>query len=333
MVRIAFFLGILFFGLNSFAQGRGETVRFQDYVGPGNLMARVAIEKGFCEKAGLKCQLQVLASGPLGVQALMAKSIDAGFFTNTVMVGPVSQGAKIKMVVGAATANPAILIAGNHLAFPNADKQWPHFMPDLRGKKIGVPARGSLMEFILTWMVVKSGMKTDDVTIVAVGGPDTAYGALVSKQVDALMMFEPAGSMCAVLGTCKVVWRAATDRQPAEMFAHNSGGNGIVLTQDYIDRNPHVVDAITQVFKEADVFINNPANFEEVIQITRKYYRLEIPRGDDVIRYSIKLAIDSKNYVARLDRKALQAQLDFMVETKMVEKLPPLSSFILATAP
>lgn len=333
MLKVGSFLLAFFFHLSSLAQGRGETVRFQDYVGPGNLMARVAIEKGYCEKAGIKCQLQVLASGPLGVQALMSKSIDAGFFTNVVMVGPVSQGAKIKMVVGAATANPAILIAGNHLTFPNADKPWPNFMSDLRGKKIGVPARGSLMEFILTWMIVKSGMKVEDVTIVAVGGPDTAYGALISKQVDALMIFDPAGSMCSVLGTCKVIWRAATDRQPAEMFAHNSGGNGIVLTQDYIDRNPHVVDAIIRVFREADAFINNPANFEEVIQITRKYYRLDIPKGDEVIRYSIKLAIESKNYVARLDRTALQAQLDFMVETKMVEKLPPLSSFVLSSAP
>ncbi|NBQ79806.1 MAG: hypothetical protein EBT99_14455 [Betaproteobacteria bacterium] len=296
-------------------------------------MARVAIEKGLCEKAGIKCQLQVLASGPLGVQALMSKSIEAGFFTNVVMVGPVSQGARIKMVVGAATANPAILIAGNHSSFPNASKPWPQFMLDLKGKKVGVPARGSLMEFILAWMLTKSGMKTDDVTIVAVGGPDTAYGALVSKQVDALMMFDPTGSMCAVLNTCKVVWRAATDPQPAEMYAHNSGGNGIVLTQEFIDRNPHVVDAIISVFKEADAFINNPANFEEVVQITRKYFRLEVPRGDEIIRYSIKLAIDSKNYVARLDRKALQAQLDFMLETKMVDKLPPLSSFVFANAP
>jgi NitT/TauT family transport system substrate-binding protein len=94
-----------------------------------------------------------------------------------------------------------------------------------------------------------------------------------------------------------------------------------------------VVDAIIRVFREADAFINNPANFEEVIQITRKYYRLDIPKGDEVIRYSIKLAIESKNYVARLDRTALQAQLDFMVETKMVEKLPPLSSFVLSSAP
>lgn len=333
MAKLLALIAGLFICLNCSAQGKGETVRFQDYVGPGNLMARVAIEKGLCEKAGIKCQLQVLASGPLGVQALMSKSIEAGFFTNVVMVGPVSQGARIKMVVGAATANPAILIAGNHSSFPNASKPWPQFMLDLKGKKVGVPARGSLMEFILAWMLTKSGMKTDDVTIVAVGGPDTAYGALVSKQVDALMMFDPTGSMCAVLNTCKVVWRAATDPQPAEMYAHNSGGNGIVLTQEFIDRNPHVVDAIISVFKEADAFINNPANFEEVVQITRKYFRLEVPRGDEIIRYSIKLAIDSKNYVARLDRKALQAQLDFMLETKMVDKLPPLSSFVFANAP
>jgi ABC-type taurine transport system substrate-binding protein len=254
MEKLLALIAGVFLCLNSFAQGKGETVRFQDYVGPGNLMARVAIEKGLCEKAGIKCQLQVLASGPLGVQALMSKSIEAGFFTNVVMVGPVSQGAKMKMVVGAATSNPAILIAGNHATFPNASRPWPQFMVDLKGKKVGVPARGSLMEFILAWMLTKSGMKTDDVTIVAVGGPDTAYGALVSKQVDALMMFDPAGSMCAVLSTCKVIWRAATDSQPAEMFSPKILSSVIptLSKQSFLSsRKPTLLSTTRQILKKS----------------------------------------------------------------------------------
>jgi len=333
MFRAVLPLILALFASAALAQGKGETIRFQDYPGAGNLMVRVAIAKGYCERAGIKCELQFIPTGPLGVQALMAKSIEAGFFTAPVMAGAVSRGARMKMITGAATANVAILIAGNHAPFPNADKPWPQYMPDLRGKKIGVPARGSLMEFTAVWMLMKAGMKAEDVTFVAVGGPDTAYGALVSRQVDALMMFDPAGSMCAVLGTCKVIWRAATDRQPAEMFAQNGGGNGIVLTQETIDRSPHVVEAIIRVFKEADAFVNNPANFEELMQITRKYYKLEIPKGDEVIRQTLKVAIDSRNYVAHLDRKALQAALDFLLETKMVDKVPPLSEFVFAGAP
>lgn len=56
-----------------FAQGKGETVKFQDYPGSGNMPFRVAASKGYYEKAGIKCQLQMIPSGPLGAQALLAK--------------------------------------------------------------------------------------------------------------------------------------------------------------------------------------------------------------------------------------------------------------------
>ena len=61
------------------AQGKGEILKISDAAGTGNLLARVAIAKGYCEQAGIKCELQNLASGPLITQALLAKSIDVGF--------------------------------------------------------------------------------------------------------------------------------------------------------------------------------------------------------------------------------------------------------------
>jgi NitT/TauT family transport system substrate-binding protein len=182
-------------------------------------------------------------------------------------------------------------------------------------------------------MLVKGGLKVDDVTFVAVGGPNTAYGALVSKQVDAIMMFDPAGAMCTVLNTCKVIWRGAVDKQPAEQYALNGGGSGIVMTQEYMDRNPHVVDAVVRAMKDADAFINNPANFDEVVKIAETYFKFEMPKGDEVLRLSLRLAIDAKTYVAAINRNAVRAGLDFMVETKQVEKAPPVTEFVHDKAP
>ena len=206
-------------------------MKFQDYPGIGNMLVRVAISKGYCDQYGIKCSLQVVPSGPLGAQAMLAKSIDASFIPAEIMVGAITKGAKMKMVVGGAVSNTANLIAGNNTQTPNAANGWPAFMQDLKRKKLGVPARGSLMETITTWMLLKSGLKAEDVTFVAVGGPVTAYGALVPKQVDAIAMFEPAPSMCDVLGTCKVIWRGATDKQPAEQYALNGGRANLVFTQ------------------------------------------------------------------------------------------------------
>ncbi len=315
------------------AQGKGENVKFQDYPGIGNMLVRVAISKGYCDKYGIKCSLQPIPSGPLGAQAMMAKSIDSALIPAEVMVGAISKGAKMKMVVGGAVSNVSALIGGNHVPQPNADKAWPAFMQDLKGRKVGVTARGSLMETTTTWMLIKAGMKAEDVTFVAVGGPNTAYGALVSKQVDAIMMFEPAGAMCTVLGTCKVIWRGATAKQPAEQYALNGGGNGLVFTQDYIDRNPQVIEAVVKAIRDADAFINNPASFDETVKIAETYFKFEMPKGDEVLRMALRIANEANTYRAAINRGAIKAGLDFLVETKQVEKAPPVSDIVHDKAP
>jgi NitT/TauT family transport system substrate-binding protein len=326
-------LGLLAAPAPAAAQGKGESVKFQDYPGLGNLMIKVAIAKGYCEKAGIKCELQTIPAAPLGIQAMLAKSIDASFGPADVMNGALLRGAKMKMVVGGATSNVLTLIAGNHVDTPNAAKGWPAFMGDLKGKKIGVTARGAATEVFSRWMLAKAGFTVDDATFVAVGGPNTAYGALVSKQVDALMIFEPAGAMCEVLKTCKVLWRAGLDKQPAEMYAMNGGGNGLIFTQEYIDRNPHVIDAVIRAVKEADAFINVPANFPEVSKIAQQFFKFDMPKGDEVLERALRVALDSDTYRARIDRKAIQAGLDVLLETKQIEKAAPMSDIVLDRAP
>ena len=80
-------------------QGKGESVKFQDYPGIGNMLVRVAISKGYCDKYGIKCAVQPIPSGPLGAQAMLAKSIDSALIPAEIMVGAISKGAKMKMVV------------------------------------------------------------------------------------------------------------------------------------------------------------------------------------------------------------------------------------------
>ena len=228
---------------------------------------------------------------------------------------------------------PGIIVAGNHLETPNAAKGFPSFMQDFKGKKIGVTARGAATELYFEWMLVKAGMKTDDVSYVAVGGPNTAYGALSSKQVDGLMMFEPAGALCDVLKTCKRIYTAATDPRPAEIFATNGGGNGLVFTQEYIDKNPHVIEAVIKAVKEADTFINNPANFDEALKICQQYVKFEMPKGDEVLAVNMRLAIQGGAYRAAISRKAVQAELDLMLALKLIDKATPLSDLIYDKAP
>ncbi|HLX80429.1 MAG TPA: ABC transporter substrate-binding protein [Burkholderiales bacterium] len=313
-------------------QGKGEAVKFQDYPGTGNMLVRIAISKGYCEKYGIKCAVQMIPSGPLGAQAMLAKSIESSFITPEIMIGAINKGAKMKMVTGGAVTNNAILIAGNHIETPNAAKGWPAFMQDLKGKKVGLPARGGAYEIMFTWMLNKAGMKAEDVVFVAVGAPNTAYGALMSKQVDGLVMFEPAGAICDLTKTCKVLWRG-TDKAPGELYALNGGASVLVFTQDYIDKNPQVIEAVIKAMKDADAFYNNPSNFDETVKISLSYFRLEMPKGDEILTTVLRNALAVHAYVATIDRKAVQAGLDYLLATRQIEKAPPLSELVYDKAP
>lgn len=333
IVSVAILAGAACFAPAVLAQGKGESVKFQDYPGIGNMLVRVAISKGYCEKAGIKCELQMIPAAPLGAQAMLAKSIDSFLGPADVMNNAILKGSKMKMVVGGSVSNVLQLIVGNHVDAPNAGKPWPAYMQDFKGKKIGVTARGAATEVYTNWMLLKAGIKPEDVSFVAVGGPNTAYGALVSKQVDVVMIFEPTGSMCEVLKTCKVVYRAAFDQQPAELFALNGGGNGLVFTQEYIDKNPHVIDAVIKAVKDSDAFINNPANFDEVSKIAQQYFKFDMPKGDEVLTLALRNAISANNYRAAINRKSIQAGMDLLLATKLIEKAVPLSELIYEKAP
>src|SRR4029434_1337012 len=58
-------------------RANGETVGIQNYASTsGNMHAIIAQENGFCEKYNFKCEIKILNSTSLGLQALVGKSID-----------------------------------------------------------------------------------------------------------------------------------------------------------------------------------------------------------------------------------------------------------------
>ena len=104
----------------AFAQGKGEQVKIQDYPGIGNMPIRVAIAKGYCEKHGIKCQLQIIPTGPVGAQALLAKSIDVAVVGPETQIMAMLKGAKLVAPFSVAILNPFQLLVRNEPGTPNA---------------------------------------------------------------------------------------------------------------------------------------------------------------------------------------------------------------------
>jgi len=314
---MTFALGLMLGAGAAAAQGKGETLKIQDYPGVGNMLTRIAIGKEFCKARGITCQLQMIPTGPLGGAALLGKSIDVAFFPPEVQIAAMQKGAQMRAVASGATLNVFLIVTRNDVETPNAAKGAPDFMQDLKGKKIGVPSRGSAGEIMFLFLASKVGLKAEDFVFVANGAPNTAYGTLMSKQVDANMSFEPSGAMCEVLKTCKVLYRAGLSEKPAELFAINGAASNLVVTQETLDKNGAAIEAYVNALKDAEAFIQDPKNFDEALKIGESFFKFEFPRGDEVMKEALKIALPA--YKASINRASVKAISDYLVSTKQIE--------------
>ena len=308
-------------------------VKFQDIQGLGNVIAKIATANGYCEKAGIRCELQYIPTASLALQAVLAGSLTAAYTGHEITAISYLRGAKFKSVVGGDMSSFGVIVARNGVPTPNASKGYPAFMADIKGKKVGVGSRGSPVETVMRFMLAKAGMDPEEVTYVATGAGDTAIAALTAGQVDFLSMYEPTAAVCRLSGRCKVIWTAVENAEPAELAALNGGGPSMQFTAEFVEKNPTIVKAVIQAFTEAHAFFNNPANTDKIIQIVKSYARADSPQDDDLLRLLITQAQKRHSFHARIDRKAVQAVIDYMHGTKLLDKKVAASELVYEGAP
>lgn len=318
---------LLSLGLGAMAQGKGETVRIQDYPGPGNIPVRVAIKKGLCEKVGLKCEVRPFNNGPLGVQAMLAGDVEVAYSGPEVTLQAVAKGADLRVFAGGVATQPFFLAAAAGMETPNAAKGYPAAMADFKGKKIGVPARGSHGEQMLVEMLTGAGLKAEDVTLIAIGGPATAFPALASRQVDALMIFSPADGFCEVLKACKVVVDLRKGEGPQAVRDTIGSGVPYWVKADYAAKNPHVINALRAAIVEAQAFMADPKNFKEVTDITEGYFKIDNPQGRAILEATMRQSLPM--FSPELKPAAVQATANYLLATKQLQSAMDTSKLIL----
>lgn len=299
------------------AQAEVPLVRIQDYPGIIGTLARVAVEKGYCTKNGIQCTLTTIPAAPLGVQTLMAGGIEVALVPSEVAIQSASKGADLKIMGGTFNVNPFMLIVGPSL-FASASKGYPAIMQDLKGKKIGVTSRGAGPEFQTKTLLQSAGMKDDDVTYVAVGSPNTGYPALLNKQVDAVMSFVPFDGFCDVLKTCRIAVMPAKGEGPKVLTDLNGAGALYVMLRKDTKQNPATADAFVKALQDADRFTADPANTAELLRITLKHYRIDMPKGDDILKSSLERFRD--NITVTVKKEAVQAAANYLQQTGQLNK-------------
>jgi NitT/TauT family transport system substrate-binding protein len=300
------------------AQAPRTTIRIQDYPGIGNLLFRVAASKGFCEKQGLICELKIIATGPLGATALLSRSIEVGFFPAEVQISAMIAGAKLKAILSGAQLNPFILIARSDLDLDPIGGDFRGLMTQLKGRRIGVPARGGSGELQFGLLATLAGLQPNDFTFVAVGAPNTSYGALTSKQIDVSVAYEPSGSICDVLKTCRILFDFSKATDPVEIAATNGGVTNAVVTEEMIANSPQIVASIIAAARDAELFLQDPRNYNEALAIAKSFFSFDLPSGDKIMETSFQRTIPTLKVA--IDRRSLQQIAANMLAMKQISE-------------
>jgi ABC-type nitrate/sulfonate/bicarbonate transport system substrate-binding protein len=197
-----------------------------------------------------------------------------------------------------------------------------------------VPARGATGEVYLNVML-RDGLSPGDVTVVGVGGPQTAYTSMVvGKPIDAAVTFSPAKELCDASKACQTVVDMTRGEGPALFRTPSASSVVFVVRRQWADNNPALMAAFYAAMKEAATWMRDPANLDELIGFYRPSLKVgEIPNPDELLRNWIKSSVGKYSGDLAVNRDGIKAALDFAVENKMLEKSVDVGRLVWSKAP
>lgn len=174
------------------ALAAGVQAHAEDVVRLGNLklahFGAVAYIKEIAPSCGIKVEEKVFAKGLDVMQAIIAGELDVGATASEAAISGRAGGAPILVVAGFARGG-ARLVARPDVKIAN--------IAGLKGRRVGV-TRGAIQEVLLMAELARHGLSADaapgkDVQLVYLPFADL-NGALLGKQIDAMMQSEPQSS-------------------------------------------------------------------------------------------------------------------------------------------
>ena len=229
---------------------------------------RVAMERGFFEKEGLKPRYIQFQGTNLMLNALMSHELD--YVTILPFIaGAATRGLPVKIVATTARSSGYAIISR-----PDIDS-----VKALKGKKIAINTFGSSADFAIYQMLVRNGLDPNkDVTLLSVtGSPDARFAALIGGSIDATVVNSPFEYRAEQKGFKTLL----AVKEMAEFVRIPI--NGLSTSQRKIDREPDEIVRMLRALRNAILFLQNQREIgaglvEKLLKLDRpvaeRYYAL-----------------------------------------------------------
>jgi NitT/TauT family transport system substrate-binding protein len=200
----------------------------------------IARDRGFFREEGLEVEF-IFMKAIQTVQAMLAGGVDFGTATGTAISAAVN-GAEVR-VVFALTDKPSF----DMIALPNITH-----VQQMRGKKLGISAPGSLTEILARQILLVNKIPLDQVTMLPLGTSDVTYIALKAGTIDATMLQVPQNFVAQEEGYRKIA-------AGADVYRAVQGG--LTTTKPVIAERPEVVTRVIRATQKALRLIRNDKRF------------------------------------------------------------------------
>lgn len=190
----------------------------------------IARDRGFFREEGLETEF-IFMKAIQTVQAMLAGGVDFGTATGTAISAAVN-GADVR-VVFALSDKPSF----DMIALPAITN-----VAQLRGKKIGISAPGSLTEIIARQILIAHKIPPDQVAMLPLGTSDVTWVALKAGTIDATMLQIPQNFIAVDEGYRKIA-------AGADVYRAVQGG--LTTTKVIINDKPEVVTRVLRATQRA----------------------------------------------------------------------------------
>lgn len=229
----------------------------------------VGLRHGFFKKAGItEVKYSTFQSLPVLFTSVAQGQIDIGLQTIPPMTAynRATTGTKL-MFIAPGQTDALVWAAGNGSPIPIATKaDWKSTVLAWKGKKVGVPAFGGIIDLFTRYLVKAVGLTPgQDVTIVPVGAGAASIAALQAGVVDVTTgdPFTIAGLQPPGLGHSVLNFSAG--RGPSELLGALT--SGWFTSSDNLEKNRALWVGFAEGMAKARKFMADPKNRKDIIDI------------------------------------------------------------------
>jgi len=255
------------------AQSSGKPTKVEVAVQAGSsstFTTYVALQAGLFKKHNIDVIATPISGGvPTIFAAQEAGQVEVSCQALTPLANSVQRGSRLRFFGSCIHPNFGAIVVRKEIAVPpeSGPDSWKTIVQALKGKRIGVSARGAGTDFDTRRLVIAAGMNPDtDITIVAVGGGPSALAALQANQVDALFSYPFMHQEIIAKGVGKLAIDLSKNGPAGLKGAFNAGW---IAREDWLNNNKAAAAGFIAALNDVQGFMADPKNskmLEEILE-------------------------------------------------------------------